>query len=618
MRATNIHALMRTGALLLGLSPITGWTVANPADDWAAKLWTVDRKLAVFFVEAGDTGGLAKGIGTAFMVSEQYAVTAAHVVCKSNSSEPLPKIVLYVDGDRTRSLVPDHVICRPDNIDAAILKVQVTGTGRRFLDAGTWNSLKADPFVTLYGYGAGPVARHLYGSSQTTVDAQNLLLSSMTAYHGDSGAPVLDSRGRAIGILSVGNGFTAGIVPLQSLSVPLFRRLNIGFDNSGKSPAAVKLSALPAPVRGEAAILGFVKIFPGRVNGQWPVPPWRPAQQGEATVTASLATSGAPSLFSTDTDEAGAWSIPLNEPMKSPIGFSGVVVQREDQGRNAKDYKYWADPVYTTVGPKSSGSPVLMELFERSIYVGRKFSSAAGQLKILKGLKSWRDCSSDYKLGIRSASCSKIAWQDVNLRISQIDGDFATALEASQASSRDAETSTQIAVAWSAFRLFSGRPCEAVGAMSNLFESYSDNKLSPIVLSQTLNMIGNCLANNGGKVASPMPWRQQDESRQTAAVRLMLELLDRFATPTEVARPVRGTVVRELATAFERYQPGSVQVVRAAQVIATTPKLYQLFVQYVTRYPGALCAMPMTAPFQTADSVHKALDALRNLASTCR
>lgn len=617
MRVTNVHVLMRACALLVGLSPFDGWTEANPADDWAAKLWDTDRKLAVFLVEASGADGFAKGIGTAFMVSEQYAVTAGHVVCRGGQSEPLPNIVLYEDGNRARDFAPDHVICKPDNIDAAIIKVHATGTGRKFLKAGTWNSLKADPFVTLYGYGGGPVARRLFGSSQIVVDPSNQLLSTLPAYHGDSGAPVLDRSGRAIGILSVGNELTTGIVPLQLLT-PYFQRFNIGFDIIGDLPAAVKLETGTTPARREAAIKGSVKIFPGLVNGQWPVPSSKPAGQGEATVTASLVRSGDTTSFLTDTDETGAWSIPLEEPIKDPIEFSGIVVQRGDQGRDAKEYEYWADPVYTTVSPDSLGRPVLMELFERSMYVGRKFGSANGQVKILTGRKSWRDCSSDYINGTPSVGCSADERQEVHQRIAQIDGDFTAALEASLASSRDVGTSTRIVAAWSAFRLFSGRPCEAVSAMLSLFQSYSTDTLSPLVLSQTLNMISQCLAYNGGKVASPMPWRQQDESRQTAAVRLMLELLERFASPPELAHSIRGTVVRELATAFERYQPGTVLVVKAAQEIAETPKLYDLFSQYVTLYPGALCSMPMKAPLQDPDSVRKSLDELRSLATTCK
>lgn len=604
--------------LLLASSSFAHAKTIDPKDDHTRSLWTESRLKAVIYVRSSTRGPGQEAAyfkGTAFMVSDDYALTAAHVVCNEKTRQQYAQIELSVGGPGAGGPVAPMVVsCYENGADIAVMRLPGVNTGRNHLTPGSWNSLKTDPFVTTYGYGGDQQGRPLHASSHARLDDSNRLRAGFLAAPGDSGAPVLDRNGVVVGVLSAGNPTTVAIVPVLPLN-DLLQKMNVPF----AAPTEVRATTLPAaataPAPGAKAVQGHVRIYSGPVDGKWPSPPWRAATADEATVLFTMRRSPVEST-SAATDSAGAWSVPLNAPLGKGIDYAAVVTLASDLNQNSDAYQFLADPMYGKLTAATVDRPISMDVYARPAYVGRKYSTAQQKAAVQRESPEWRACA--VRFGNRSAkaaSCSDATLQTAADLVTQADADYERALNASLGT-EDFELSTRIGANWSGFKLATSRPCEAVMIMKTVADR-SSTRLFPPFLGQTLNMIGGCHGLPTSTPAAAMPWRAAEETRQVAAVRLMTELLQRYAADAAALRPVRKHVVLELLNAFERHKAGTIKAVEAAKTIKENDVLFRHLNQFTSNFFNPLCGRTNTLPRRSTEDISRTLVALRAQVADC-
>lgn len=606
--------------VLFMLDAVAQPKMINPGDEQARLLWNEARLKAVIHVRANTRAFAQQPAyvrGTAFMVSDDYALTAAHVVCNESTRVQYQQIELSVGGPGAAGAVsPMLVECYVNGADIAIIRVPGLNPGRPHLTPGSWNSLKTDPFVTTYGYGGDQQGRMLHASSDARPDNANRLRATLLATTGDSGAPVLDRNGVAIGVLSAGNPATVAIVPILPI-YDILKKLNVAFADAAEvRPTTVKTAA-PSAVSAAKAVQGQVRIYSGPVDGKWPTPLWRPASADEATVLFTLLRPTAEAI-SIATDAAGGWRIPLQAPLdKNGVDYAATVDMASDFNRDSQTSAFVADPVYGKLTPDTVGQSIAMDAYARPAYVGRKYSAARKKAEVQNGSPQWKACAKRFEArSPRTAACPDATLKAATGLMDQADADYERALNASFGM-HDFELTNTIGANWSAFKLATSRPCQAAMIMKTLADKSSARPLPPTYLGQTLNMVGSCHGLATSWQAGAMPWRAAEETPQVAAVRLMNELLERYAADVTVLRPVRKHVALELVNAFERYHAGAIKAVDAARTINENDVLFRHLTQFVPRFFDPLCGKANPLPKRNAEEITKTLKALRSQVADC-
>jgi len=175
------------------LAPIFVFLLGGAADPLAAleaRQQAIFERVAasVVFIEGAD------GFGSGFFVSDDGLIlTNAHVVGKASRVT----VVLH-DGSRLQGEVVERA---PDGVDLALVRVKVS---RRPLPLGG-RSLRVGSWVASVGHGAGGVWAFTTGMISNIYPLGSdrpLLQTQIPLNPGNSGGPIVDREGRAVGIVT--------------------------------------------------------------------------------------------------------------------------------------------------------------------------------------------------------------------------------------------------------------------------------------------------------------------------------------------------------------------------------------------------------------------------------
>jgi S1-C subfamily serine protease len=180
----------------------------------------------------GDAGPLGQngGLGSGFVLdAEGYVATNAHVVTNGRQLNSARQVYVdFADGNR----VPAEIIGTDPNADVALLKVSPAGLGLTPLTLGHADDVQVGDPVAAIGSPFGEEQSLSVG----VVSAINRNIESLTDFgigdaiqtdaainRGNSGGPLLDARGRVIGInaqirTSTGEGAGVGFaIPVDTV-----------------------------------------------------------------------------------------------------------------------------------------------------------------------------------------------------------------------------------------------------------------------------------------------------------------------------------------------------------------------------------------------------------------
>jgi trypsin-like peptidase len=222
--------------LLLGL---TGLIMAGPFTSTNAQQSMIDQamdrlwqkyKNAILYIELPDPNGTAGGkkIGTGFMITDRFALTAGHVLCNLDTGQSYYAYEIHIGGPSGPKVIPNGaIICGDTALDYAVIPLPGVGSHFNFASHAT---LARNRFVTFYGFGRSHNGEHRESTASENRDEWNRYLTDLNAAEGDSGSPVLNRSGGAVGILTSGNGQynTTGFLPLTAIS----RLSEIGIDRA--------------------------------------------------------------------------------------------------------------------------------------------------------------------------------------------------------------------------------------------------------------------------------------------------------------------------------------------------------------------------------------------------
>jgi hypothetical protein len=222
---STLHCLVSALFLIAQVTTVLAQGTINPSEELARQLWSDSegRLSAILYIEWKQPGALHDhGVGTGFMISDTYALTAGHVVCDLETRQPYQIRNIQVGGRGGTIAQVDKIECfgnGTDAVDYAILTIAPLANGRRHFNPGSDQFLSRDPFVTTFGFGRNPNGGHVTGDAQTPRDPQNRYRTNMDAVEGDSGSPVLDCAGNSVGILVAGNyAGTTAFIPISAIS----------------------------------------------------------------------------------------------------------------------------------------------------------------------------------------------------------------------------------------------------------------------------------------------------------------------------------------------------------------------------------------------------------------
>jgi S1-C subfamily serine protease len=137
------------------------------------------------------------GFGSGFFVNESGLVlTNCHVIGDAKQVE-----VVLQDG---RKLTGEVVERAANDVDLALVQVKVASAARLELDTG---EVKIGQFVASVGHGDGAIWTFTTGmisNVHAAGDSQPVLQTQIPLNPGNSGGPVVDRRGRVLGIVTSG------------------------------------------------------------------------------------------------------------------------------------------------------------------------------------------------------------------------------------------------------------------------------------------------------------------------------------------------------------------------------------------------------------------------------
>ena len=254
----------------------------------------IDRvRPSIVLIRAG------RSTGSGFIFGEDgWILTASHVV----GNKTAVRVVL---GDRIE--VAGRVIGKADELDTAVIKVDLVGD-LPTLPLGDSDSVKVGDEVLAMGYPLGTVLGQRASATRGIVSAkriaegQNILQIDAAVNPGNSGGPLINGKGEAIGIVnakveSFGGRPVEGIgfaMPISSVQVVL------PFLKAGVS-ATIKTSPTPTPK-------------PTAIRTPTPTPTRTPAALPTATRTPTPRPTRTPAPLPTATPTA----IPKPTPVPAP------------------------------------------------------------------------------------------------------------------------------------------------------------------------------------------------------------------------------------------------------------------------------------------------------------
>jgi putative serine protease PepD len=265
------------------LPPIPAADVNRPGSSVAGVARTVLPAVVAIKVRSGETGGTGSG----FVIDAQgYILTNNHVIM-AGGGEPSSRIdVVFQDGTQARA----QLVGRDDSYDLAVLRVNVKGL--RAVELGNSDGVVVgDPVVAI---GAplglrGTVTTGIVSALNRPVSAGegdapafiNAIQTDAAINPGNSGGPLVDSRGRVIGVNSAiarvpGLGSsTSGSIGL-GFSIPSnqARRTAEELIRTGKAEHPIIGVVLDRDYEGEG-----VRVATGPTEGNAPITPGGPADK---------------------------------------------------------------------------------------------------------------------------------------------------------------------------------------------------------------------------------------------------------------------------------------------------------------------------------------------------
>lgn len=244
------------------LRPPAALCAGGPADfrDAVARAEGSIVQVAIGLPEGHGARSRDDGVGSGFVFSaDGLIVTSRHVV------QGARVIAVDVPG---HGLVAGQVVGHDDTVDLTLLRVPLTGLTplpigeSGSLAVGQWVLTVGSPFRLTRSWSAGIVSG--LGRSQVAVDprsSENFIQTDAAANLGNSGGPLLDASGRAVGVMTqilTRSGGFQGIslaTPIEAV-VAAARRLAGGGPPSGSLGATVRALGGPGG-------LEVVRVAPG-------------------------------------------------------------------------------------------------------------------------------------------------------------------------------------------------------------------------------------------------------------------------------------------------------------------------------------------------------------------
>ncbi|MFP4598859.1 MAG: S1C family serine protease [Persicimonas sp.] len=191
------------------LAAICTLTLVLPASAQDSALEQLQQEQRAIFAKAAPSVVFithSDGIGSGFFVSDDGVIlTNAHVV----GDEEQVTVVLH-DGTKTTAKVLERAA---DDYDLALVKIDATDTTA--VPLADMNGVRVGNWVASVGHGEGGVWTYTTGMISNIYPAeadQRVFQTQIPLNPGNSGGPVVDTRGRAIGVV------TAGLVEANSIN----------------------------------------------------------------------------------------------------------------------------------------------------------------------------------------------------------------------------------------------------------------------------------------------------------------------------------------------------------------------------------------------------------------
>ncbi len=197
----------------------------------ATKIYARESPGVVTVISLDLGGSSGAGLGSGFVISAAgEVVTNAHVVTSGTGSaiKPAGKVfVKFADGNQ----VPARIVGFDPNADVALLRIEPIGLTLRPLPLGSTSALRVGSPVAAIGSPFGEEQSLSVGvvsatqrsiSSLTGFKIEGAIQTDAAVNHGNSGGPLLDARGRVLGInsqIESGSGDGSGVgfaVPIDT------------------------------------------------------------------------------------------------------------------------------------------------------------------------------------------------------------------------------------------------------------------------------------------------------------------------------------------------------------------------------------------------------------------
>jgi S1-C subfamily serine protease len=186
-------------------------SIGKPGAFDPARIYKAEASGVVTVVSVFGGGGGGRGLGTGFVVSRDGEIaTNAHVVSDGEGDALRRAQEVYVqfeDGNQ----VPAKVVGLDPNADVALLRVDPRGLRLRVLPLGSSRAVQVGAPVAAIGSPFGEPQSLSVGvisatdrsiTSLTGFDIAGAIQTDAAINHGNSGGPLVDSRGQVVGINS--------------------------------------------------------------------------------------------------------------------------------------------------------------------------------------------------------------------------------------------------------------------------------------------------------------------------------------------------------------------------------------------------------------------------------